>query len=263
MIRFNGKLLEITGSGKILVITDLHGNLGDMGEYQRIWREYIYEGHYVLLTGDVIHPVPGQKDNSLEVLEIVKQWDEEHHNFNLLLGNHEFSHLSGMKLFKGGFEQREEFERQIRERYRNIRDYWGRLKIKEYCQYFQNLPVAVKTINQVFISHAGPSRLINSISDISRITEHGFNHNPSLKEMLFNRPGDYDCISLSSFLKKMDCNAMVVGHTPVIGYELVCKKQMILSSSDSLHRKAYLELDLETEINDARDLVGMVKYFDK
>ncbi|OPX57345.1 MAG: Calcineurin-like phosphoesterase [Methanobacterium sp. PtaB.Bin024] len=260
MIQCHGKLLEIIGTGKILVITDLHGNLTDLEKYQRFWREYIYEGHYVVLTGDVIHPVPGQKDNSLEVLEIVKQWDEEHANFNLLMGNHEFSHLSGMKLYKGGMEQREEFERQIQERYRNIRDYWGRLKMKEYCEYFQNLPVAVKTSNQVFISHAGPSKLINSMVDIERIVEHGFNYNSPLIEMLFNRPGDYDCASISSFLEKMECKAMVVGHTPVKGYELFCQKQMILSSSDGLYRKAYLELDLETDIDDARDLEDMVKF---
>ncbi len=53
---------------------------------------------------------------------------------------------------------------------------------------------------------------------------------------------------------------MIVGHTPVDGYKLI-GNQLIISSSYTKGKKAYVELDLEREILNGRDLKKMVKYF--
>ena len=53
---------------------------------------------------------------------------------------------------------------------------------------------------------------------------------------------------------------MIVGHTPVDGIKLIGKKQLIVSSSYSRGKKAYVELDLREKIEDARDLLKMVRY---
>ena len=63
------------------------------------------------------------------------------------------------------------------------------------------------------------------------------------------------------FLKHFNCKTSIVGHTPVDGVELI-GNQLIVSSSFGLGKKAYLELDLEEEINNGRDLLKMVKYLD-
>lgn len=254
-----GKLLRITGKGKLLIITDLHGNLEDTNRYKKIWEEFIGRGDEVVITGDVIHPVPGREDHSIDVLEIVKSFDETYPNFHLLLGNHEFSHLSEVMVYKGGVDQTREFESKVQERFESENDYWGRKKLREYEEYFRKLPIAVKTDNKVFISHAGPSISIERMEDIKTITQYGYFYIQQLSGMLFNRPGNYNCTDLDIFLEIVGCNVHVVGHTPVLGCELFCQRQMIISSSDTLHRKAYLELDLETYISDARDLKDMVK----
>jgi serine/threonine-protein phosphatase PP1 catalytic subunit len=66
---------------------------------------------------------------------------------------------------------------------------------------------------------------------------------------------------LDPFLKHLNCNASIVGHTPVNGVELH-GNQLIVSSSFGMGRKAYVELDLKEEINTGGDLLKMVKYLD-
>ncbi|WP_321421390.1 metallophosphoesterase [uncultured Methanobacterium sp.] len=258
-----GKLLRINRKGKLLIITDLHGNLEDAKRYQEIWDEFIESGDEVVLTGDVIHPVPGQKDHSIEVLELVKSYDETYSNFHLLLGNHEFSHLSEALVYKGGVDQTREFESNVREQFHSRKDYWGRSKLREYEEYFRSLPIAVKTDNKVFISHAGPALSVETLDDIRNITQYGYFYVQQLAGMLFKRPGRFNYKDMQIFLKIVGCNAQVVGHTPVDGYEVVYGMQMVLSSSDTAGKKAYLELDLEKEIINAHDLVNMVKFLDE
>jgi hypothetical protein len=258
-----GKLLRITGKGKLLIITDLHGNLEDTNHYREIWDEFLERDDEVVLTGDVIHPVPGQEDNSIDVLELVKSYDEKYPNFHLLLGNHEFSHLSEALVYKGGVDQTREFESNVRERFHSRNDYWGRSKLREYEEYFRSRPIAVKTDNKVFISHAGPALSVETLDDIRNITQYGYFYVQQLAGMLFKRPGMFNYTDLQIFMGIVECNVHVVGHTPVDGYELVYDMQMVVSSSDTQGKKAYLALDLEREINDARDLEEMIKFLDE
>ncbi|MGZ7096259.1 MAG: metallophosphoesterase, partial [Methanobacterium sp.] len=67
---------------------------------------------------------------------------------------------------------------------------------------------------------------------------------------------------ISSFLKKVGCNVMIVGHTPVNGTKLIGKNQLIVSSSYSKGKKAYVELDLEKKISNGKEILKMVKYLD-
>jgi serine/threonine-protein phosphatase PP1 catalytic subunit len=52
---------------------------------------------------------------------------------------------------------------------------------------------------------------------------------------------------------------MIVGHTPVDGYKLY-GNQLIISSSYTKGRKAYVELDLKKDISNGGDLKKMVRY---
>ena len=64
---------------------------------------------------------------------------------------------------------------------------------------------------------------------------------------------------LDPFLQYLNCNASIVGHTPVDGIELH-GNQLVVSSSFGMGRKAYVELDLEKKINNGYDLLEMIKY---
>lgn len=254
----DGKLVNLPAKGRAIVVTDLHGNLDDFRKFMRIWEtfekeDFLDENHFIL-TGDFIHSMNGP-DGSVEILEsLMSKW-EDSENFHLLLGNHEWATITGISVYKGGFNQTLKFEFLLKEKFG---DGWT-TKLDEYIEFFKKLPVAVKTKNNVFISHAGPSNNIKSIHDVANIAEAGYTENDALREMLWNRYGSYTEKDVESFLRAVKCNAMIVGHTPVDGVKLI-GNQLIISSSYSTGRKAYIELDLGKNIENAEDIFEMVRY---
>ncbi len=254
MSNYNGKLVELPKEGKAIVVTDLHGNLNDYQKYMGIWQKYRDNNFHFILTGDFIHAMGIKDDRSIDILESVKKNWEESKNFHVLLGNHEWSTISRISVFKGNLNQSQNFEGLLKERFK---DQW-RNKLEEYQNFFKKLPIAVKTKNKVFISHGGPPRSIKSIDEIVKIADAGYLGNAKLYQILWNREADFTENDLRMFLRAVGCNAMIVGHTPVNGTKLVSEKQLIVSSSYTTGKKAYVLLDLEREIRDARDILDMV-----
>ncbi|MFZ2216182.1 MAG: hypothetical protein WAV17_03510 [Methanothermobacter tenebrarum] len=55
---------------------------------------------------------------------------------------------------------------------------------------------------------------------------------------------------------------MMVGHAPVNGVELTNERQLVVASSYTMGKRAYVKLDLERKIKNGKDLLKMVKYLD-
>jgi len=259
MHNYNGKLVELPKKGKALIVTDIHGNLTDFKKFMHIWDEYEdQEDNHLIITGDFIHAMGLDNDKSVEILEYVKFLWENISNIHVLLGNHEWSTISNQALFKAGINQTYNFDELLKDKFGldNFKE-----KLQEYIEFFKKLPIAVRTANGVFISHAGPPTNIKSLEDITHITSDGYNSkNSKLFQMMWNRADNFNKSQLKSFLKIMDCRRMIVGHTPVNGIKLVHKYQMVVSSSYGKGKKAYVILDLEKDIKKSKDLVNMVKY---
>ncbi len=259
MHNYNGKLVELPKKGKALIITDIHGNLTDFNKFMYIWDEFRDDtDNHLILTGDFIHAMGLENDKSVEILEHVKLLWENFTNIHVLLGNHEWSTISKKLLFKAGINQTYNFDKLLKEKF-------GKDKCKEkmdqYIDFFKKLPIAVRTANKVFISHAGPPTNIKSLDEIVNIADDGFSSNNSnLFQILWNRYDNFDKNQLKSFLKSVNCKMMIVGHTPVDGIKLVYKNQLVVSSSYGKGKKAYVELDLEKDIKKSKDLLNMVKY---
>ena len=153
MSNYNGKLIELPKEGKAVVVTDLHGNLNDYNRYIGIWEKYRDNDNntHFILTGDFIHAMGIKDDKSIDILESVKYNWENSKKFHVLLGNHEWSTISSVSIFKGGLNQSLNFKGLLKDRFR---DQWQK-KLEEYQDFFKKLPIAVKTDNKVFISHAG------------------------------------------------------------------------------------------------------------
>ena len=255
-MKITKSLIELPKKGKALVITDIHGNLTDFEKYMRLWDGFRCKDNHLILLGDFIHGISNAKDDSLKILDMVKQHCEQEENFHVLLGNHEWVHVSGEDVFKMGVNQKLRFESYLKMKF------WSGWKheLNKYLEFFKKLPLAVRTKNGVFISHAAPVKNINDINDIINITDDGYlPYNKNLYEILWNRhTEDYTTEDIDLFLKKVGCRFSVVGHTPVDGYEII-GNQMILSSSLSTGRKCYLKLDLEKDVNDIKHLTGMIK----
>ena len=255
MTSTNGKLLRLPKKGKALIITDLHGNLEDFYEYQSIWNDFGKNGNHIVITGDLIHSFYPQKDGSIDILEsIITEFERD--NFHVLLGNHEWSHITNIPVYKAGQNQKSHFETLLKERFGCK---WQE-KLDYYKKFFKKLPLAIKTANRVFISHAGPSNNIKNLEEINITSSNKYHEDLTVYGMLWTRYDNLNEIELLNFLNKVKCNVSVVGHTKVDGYQLMGEKQIILSSSYSKGRKAYLELDLEEEIGNAYDVLGMIKY---
>lgn len=257
MHSYRGSLVELPKKGKALIITDIHGNLKDFNKLMDIWKNFKKEDNHLVLIGDFIHAIDQVNDKSLEILESVKSNFEKDSNFHVLLGNHEWSVITSVTIYKKGENLNSKFEILLKKKFQNR---WQD-KVKEYQNFLRKLPIAIKTGNKVFISHSGPAKEISSIEDVINITDAGYLNNRKLVELLWNRYGDYKNTDIDSFLKNVGCKAMIVGHTPVDGAELIGDKLLILSSSLSRGNKAYLILDLEEKIKNAKDIMKRVKYF--
>ena len=249
-------LVKLPSRGKALIVTDLHGNLEDYHKVMDLWGNDSNKKDNLILTGDFIHAMGTKNDNSIEILESVRSNCKKYDNFHLLLGNHEWATITHTSVYKGGVNQSLNFEDHLKEKFG---EKW-KAKLQEYTSFLKKLPIAVKTSNGVFISHAWPPKGVKSYSDILYVTRKGYSKNPLLYEMLWNRYGDYDKQDIDAFLKLVGCKAMIVGHTPVKGHKLI-QNQLIISSSYSKGKNAYVELDLEKEIKNGRDLKKMVKFF--
>ena len=249
-------VIKLPRQGIALIAGDLHGNMGDFNKLMEIWGEQSTKDNHLILTGDFIHAMGSDNDKSLEILDNVRANCKKFENFHLLLGNHEWATITKLTLYKGGVNQSLNFEELLKGKFGGQ---WEE-KLVEYTNFFKELPVAVKTANKVFISHAGPPKNVNSLTEVMNITRKGYSNNLPLYELLWRRYGDYSKKDVDQFLENIGCRAMIVGHTPVDGYKLI-GNQLIISSSYTKGKKAYVELDLNKEIRNCRDLKKMVRYF--
>jgi serine/threonine-protein phosphatase PP1 catalytic subunit len=251
-----GNLVKLPKNGKALIITDIHGNLNDYNKYMHIWDKFENSDNHLILTGDFIHAMGRENDGSIEIMESVQNRCETSKNFHVLLGNHEWSTITKKAVYKAGINQTLNFDELLRE---NFGQSYNK-ELEKYVEFLRKLPIAVRTANKVFISHAGPPRNIKSLDDINHITDEGYNENLPLFEILWNRFEDYTENDLKSFLKTVNCEMMIVGHSPVDGIKLIYKNLLIVSSSYSEGKKAYVELDLKYNIKNSQDIINMVKY---
>lgn len=252
MVKRQGSLIFLPKKGKALIITDLHGNLEDYNRYMDLWNEN--KDYHLIITGDFIHGMNREPDNSIEILESLIA--NQHPKIHILLGNHEWATLAKTYIYKAGSDQTLNFKNTLKKRFK---EEWDN-KLEEYSKFFNDLAIAVRTDNGVFISHAGPPKNIKDIEEIIHIKDDGYVDNNRLFDILWTRYYDLTARELENFLKAVDCQAMIVGHTPVDGVKVVYNNLLVVSSSYSKGKKAYVDLDLENNIKNGRDLKKMVKY---
>jgi serine/threonine-protein phosphatase PP1 catalytic subunit len=250
----NDKFVQLPAKGRLLVVTDLHGDLQDYEKYMELWDCDNPDDHLVFV-GDFIHSVE-EDDGSIEIIEDVIEKNKKYPNFHPLLGNHEWSHIVGSPVFKGYNNQTQDFEDLIVIKKGSLEPY-----LSNYVEFFKSMPLFVQTENGVFISHTGPSRFIHTMEAFNRIFENDYNFS-LLHDFLWNRyENDYTMDDVDNFLRVIGSNCMVVGHTVVDGY-LTYGNQMILSSSFGSVNKAYLDIDLSQPINNIDDLLDRIIFLE-
>lgn len=162
-----------------------------------------------------------------------------------------------MVIFKGSINQKKAFEDLIKKKY----GYLQPLFLILFIDFFKKLSLAVKTENGIFISHSGPADGINNIGDVENLLSSGDYTSNEVNQFLWNRYGDYSQHDIDLFLEAVDCKAMIVGHTVVDGVKII-GRQIILSSSYGRGKKAYMEIDLEKEVESMEDVEEMIRYLE-
>ncbi len=135
-------------SGRVMVVTDLHGAYTIYARYRDRFLELRAQGEVdiLLLCGDLIHSEgPAEADGSVELaLDLLRLRRELGEGVITLLGNHELPHLYGMTLMKGNHLYTPRFEKTMTEAQR-----------AEIMPFFESLPFYIRTRAGVSIAHAG------------------------------------------------------------------------------------------------------------
>lgn len=251
----NDKLIELPDYGRLIVVTDLHGNLDDYNAYLDLWDENDSDFH-IVFTGDLIHGIDKKKDGSIEILDDAIKKSKKYSNFHTLLGNHECAHITNEDIYKLNKPLLFEFKTLVSYKKGYIEPH-----LTNYIKFFKTMPYFLKTANGLFISHSGPSSRINSIETFNKIFEGDYS-NPILQEFLWNRytdVNDYNRSDVERFLDIVGSKFMIVGHCPVESYKTF-SKQIIMSSSFNTRVKTYLDMDLSMELNDISDVQKQLKF---
>lgn len=251
---YENKLIELPDYGRLIAVSDIHGNLDDYETYIGLWDESDPDFH-ILFLGDLIHAT-NEIDGSIEILEDAIEKSKKYSNFHVLLGNHEWAHIVNQSIYKNGEDSLMGFLNLISYKYGLVEP-----SLTNYIKFFKSMPYFLKTANGLFFSHSGPSDKVRTIEAFDKVLEGDFS-SPILYDFLWNRyyhVNDYTRQDVDNFLNVVGSKYMVVGHTVVESYKLF-GNQMILSSSFQTKVKTYLDIDLSKEINSMEDLQKQLEF---
>lgn len=238
-MRIAKKLIKLPHEGKLMVITDIHGNYDDYMRYIDIWQE---KDCHILFLGDLIHGDVFTEDKSLDILnDVAKRINDT--KFHILVGNHEMAQVHHQKVFRYGVSQTDQFNRLIEQNHSNVGDMITyQMMYEQLMQSFDYFA----TSKYFFFSHAGPFEHPDGWKSLSN------NHN--FESMFWSRPyDDYTEEDIDAWCDAVGCKFMVVGHTPYNGYHIY-GNQLIFDSSHSTDTKYYLEIDLGKEYDSIIDV---------
>ncbi|HLF03289.1 MAG TPA: metallophosphoesterase [Anaerolineales bacterium] len=137
-------------SGRVMAVTDLHGNYPIYRQYRDHFLSLRAEGKadIFLLCGDLIHSDgPEETDGSLDImLDVIRLRSELGIGMAMLLGNHEMPHLYGITLGRGQHVYTPRFEKAMGGYRRDI------------VTFFDSLPFYARTPAGISVTHTGASR---------------------------------------------------------------------------------------------------------
>ena len=273
------RVIRLPKKGRLIVVTDIHGNKEDFDKYIEIWNKNDPDCH-ILFLGDLIHEVEYDKDFSIEILEECMEYFDLP-NFHILLGNHELCQIMDESIYKLGYNQTFNFNRHIKNKVAGdaiklfmednnvevneeniMRCYeWKKWQFEGFMRQFDYFCI---TENGFFFSHAGISDsaltyLLNHDVDLFNLDTNITADYIFLEDMIWSRPyDDYTETEIDIFLGVVDCKFMCVGHTPYNGCHII-GNQLIFDSSFATENKYYLDIDLGKDYDSIIEVMKCLK----
>lgn len=229
----NSKLVTLNGDGYVLVIPDIHGNLYDFNRSVELFREYTkyYKPLYLVYLGDLIHGptettdgddrLYGYKDESIEIIRsLIELKSELGDKLILLIGNHEYSHLSGKVTSKFHSNEAEYLESKL-----------GPSEREVFKQFFREFKLAVFAENGIVLCHGSPNILIDSLEKFS-VLDFDCRNDDNLNEII-------DSFIYNYGQSKEDTDKFLKNLSGLLNWEL----RIVLHGHDKTRKGWYMEAD--------------------
>jgi hypothetical protein len=232
-----GGLITLDASAQeVMVVGDLHGNLPAFRQVlisaalaQNPGRHLVLQE---LVHGNKFYP-DEQGDKSHQLVDIVCalkcQYPDRVH---LILGNHELSELTGRPIAKAGVPLNALFRQGIGTAYGDHAD----AIYRAYRDLFAALPLAVRTVNRVFLCHTIPDPLDLEQFDCSIFeAEHwsapAMARHGAVYAITWGRNTDPE--NIDRFAELVDADWFITGHQPCDeGFRQANHRQIIIDGTD-------------------------------
>lgn len=261
----SARLLRLPDRGRLLVATDLQGNLRDFRAMESVFLA-APEETVLVFTGDLVHG-PDEAtcrswpralgtpylDESYALLEAFLALQEQYPgHVHCLLGNHEHAHVGGPVTSKFHDDEAAALEASLSPAQRaRLREALGRFPL-----------VAVAPCGVVLL-HGAPSAAIQGPADIEAAQLDGYHELsfrsfldvPVVGSLLWSRFASDE--EAEHFVRALGGEIAVHGHDIVrAGWVKPGPRQLCVSTSFGLHdpAKAYVELDLAGRYHSTEDL---------
>jgi hypothetical protein len=259
------RLLRLPDRGKLLVSTDLQGNLGD---FRQLLEHLDAAGPdaWLVLTGDLVHGpdddtfenwpdylgTPFRDESPLLIEAFVQAQRARPGRVHCLLGNHDHAHVGGPATAKFHDDERRALEERL--------DPAGLQRLRELIRTFPL--VAVGDCGAVLL-HAAPAVAIDDPGELETLELEGYEDwhftdflsVPLLGSLLWARAAK--AAQSRRFLHAFGGTVALYGHDIVReGFERVGDDQLCFSTSFGLYDrdKVYVELDLASKYPDVHAL---------
>ena len=257
----SGHLVRLENCTEVLVAGDLHGHVAN---FQVILKAADLASHPTrhlvlqeLIHGKFRYPSGGDKSHQLvDLFAALKcQYPDRVH---LLPGNHELAQWTDRPIGKADEELNDVFRR-------GVTDAYGAAApdvYRAYCDLFQALPLALRTPNDVFISHSLiPGKNLDAFDpkrlEAEEYTTPDFQPGGVVYDLLWGR--DTSEVTATAFLQKVEAEWLVSGHIPTdAGYLVPNPRQLIVDCSAT--PAAYVLFPADRPLTHAELVQGVVVF---
>jgi hypothetical protein len=226
-----GRLVALPDGAEVLVAGDLHGNIENFRRLLQVAALGLHARRHLLLQ-ELIHGphrYGGGGDKSHQLLDLVAALKCQFpHRVHLLLGNHELAQWTGQGIAK----EEGDLDAQFRQGITTAYGTYAPAVYEAYRELFAVVPLALRTVNRIFLSHSLPSarrqeRFDPAILERDQHDPEDLRPGGMVHALLWGRNASAE--NAAAFLRKVDADLLITGHIPCEkGFAAPNEQQIIL-----------------------------------